>query len=202
MHGTLRSQLLSPVQAFFRLAHKANVTAILIGGGAAMLNGSQRQTRDLDINISKKFALPTGQFYTRTDRDNRDNRWKVTYIAKPEEFTKIDIAVRTDIDRILPYTERLGHIVYSRADLLAVAKIRTIAERAERAAAKRQTDLLDLEACLSSLMERGMSVCEELWRLYLPEATMKEFWRQVPEEEHAVLKDCFQEVGIPAAGMM
>lgn len=41
---SLPSKLLEPAELLFRAAKEAQVEAILIGGAAAMLNGSERQT--------------------------------------------------------------------------------------------------------------------------------------------------------------
>ncbi|PAV19276.1 hypothetical protein PNOK_0420900 [Pyrrhoderma noxium] len=105
--NALGARLYLPAKQFFKLANDAKVMAILVGGGASRLNGSNRFTKDLDINVSSFSFLKSYKGDDFLIRQGSSRRMMVvTYKSTDRDLSvRCDVGLHTDIERLLPYTK-------------------------------------------------------------------------------------------------
>jgi len=162
----LPSRLLTPATLLFKAMNEAHVPAILFGGAAVRLNGAQRETRDLDINVGAlKFwqRLPAETFYSRPSPSS-SSRMRVTYMH-PTDAISCDIVA--DHASLLPYLMKYTNtttdgITYALPNLLVADKLRAYGQRGVQAEAKVVNDYLDILYLLQVMVNRGETMPVDL----------------------------------------
>jgi len=92
--NNLPQRLSTPAKLLFQAAKEAKVFAVMVGGAASIFHGCDRETKDLDIDVSDITAfadkIPKDLFDIRFD-PKRSNRLSVTFKHKTEAVS-VDIS--------------------------------------------------------------------------------------------------------------
>ncbi|EFI28541.1 hypothetical protein CC1G_13563 [Coprinopsis cinerea okayama7 len=130
------AQLLNAAVRFYT-AYKDTTggKAILMGGAATILLGNtERHTKDLDFNVSRMThkdvaSLNNRGIYVRPTRDNRFAATIPESTAGAKDAISIDLAVKSNIDDLLQFTEDIHGVRVADERLLIVDKIICLPQR-------------------------------------------------------------------------
>ncbi|KAK0455476.1 uncharacterized protein EV420DRAFT_1272440 [Desarmillaria tabescens] len=193
----LPERLMTPARLIFQAAVRAKVPAILVGGAAVSLNGSNRFTKmncDLDINVASfNFLTQRSRFEPPalpkefSVRQVSATCLNVTYMH-PLEAIRCDMSTNyaTALPSLMSYTRQVGHVRYAACNLLLAHKIRTYGDRWN--GIKLASDLEDIVFLVGLMMDRGERMPQVLRQLILTSDVLDSFRTALPESERLLFK--------------
>ncbi|KAF5376861.1 hypothetical protein D9615_007284 [Tricholomella constricta] len=193
--STLPKRLTVPARLIFKAAAEAKVPAILFGGAAAKINGMNRDTKDLDINMKSIGITLPSSFYTRVG--SAKHRLTATFNRETNDAIRCDIVAHADIEKFLPYTALEEDIRYALPPLLLADKIRTYGERARGNDQKRSNDLDDITQMIDMMLEKQEVMPKELIDWILTKDVMERFWATVGPADAVTYKHFLELVKVP-----
>lgn len=149
-----------------------------------MIHGSDRETRDLDINTNSfNFRDILAAKPVQIREGSSASRLKVTYMG-PTRAVSCDIASdhAQHIPILLQYTHEFQGIRYASAPLLIVDKLLAYTERGVNKEKKRTNDLTDILFLANKMVDNKESVSQELRKLLLKDETLRVFFTSLAEE--------------------
>ncbi|KAF8164860.1 hypothetical protein B0H34DRAFT_631848, partial [Crassisporium funariophilum] len=147
-------RLLPAAKLVFASMKQSGVQGILLGGAAQAMLGGERNTKDLDINVSNFPDFNHDLLYKRLP--NRNGIMQVTYMD-PQKRQDISCDVAEKRKHLMPiflkYScyDQENEIWYANHALLLADKIRTFSARPEHNIQKRYNDLTDIQFCIEHL---------------------------------------------------
>ncbi|KAF4583615.1 hypothetical protein AB1N83_012733 [Pleurotus pulmonarius] len=184
-----RPRILDAAQRIAAVLNKNNKKYILMGGGASIIQGNKRRTKDLDINLLEiNDRLITDMAAAGISvRPNRKNpqRWSATI---PESSpgamnaTSVDIALKPDIREVFEHAELVDGVMVAGLHLLLVDKIKTASTRADGKCGKIVNDMNDIFFCLSEMERRKAAYVPDKLKETLTPEIWENFWKRAKVE--------------------
>ncbi|EED82899.1 predicted protein [Postia placenta Mad-698-R] len=198
----LPPHLVLAAREIFDALRTSRTEGILIGGAAAMIHGSTRETKDLDINTtSLNFQEPLGAKPVQIREGSSATRLKLTYMG-PDKAVSCDIASdhAQRMPMLLQYTSEYQGIRYASAPLLIVDKLLAFTERGSSNYKKRGNDLIDILFLANKMVNNKECVSQELRELFLRNETLHAFYTRLEIDGEVDAREA-AEVFFPQLGL-
>ncbi|KAG5645959.1 hypothetical protein DXG03_004751 [Asterophora parasitica] len=152
--------------------------------------------QNLDVNFGREIKLDLQLFSIRPGEEK--GRLKATYPSPTsDQNVKIDTSFNRDTAAILDYTKVVEDGVrIPLPSLLLAQKIVACGDRALGADGKRDTDLRDITTMVDQLQKAKQKLPKEIKQKFLTPDVMKKFWQMLPSDEHFLVKDWLEELGV------
>ncbi|KAF4583614.1 hypothetical protein EYR38_002369 [Pleurotus pulmonarius] len=161
-----------------------------MGGGASILQGNDRYTRDLDINVldmnDRLIADMTAAGISIRPNKKTPQRWSATVpetTSGAKDATSIDIAWKPEIRDLFEHTDIVDGVTVAGLHLLLVDKIRTASRRGRGQDQKIINDMSDIFFCLCEMEGRKAAVIPDKLKVSLTPEVWAEFWKRAEETQ-------------------
>ncbi|KAF4564889.1 hypothetical protein EYR40_011063 [Pleurotus pulmonarius] len=185
-----RARLLDAAQRIAAVLNENNKNYILMGGGASILQGNKRKTKDLDINVlemnDRLIADMTAAGISIRPNKKTPQRWSATVpetTSGAKDATSVDIALKPEISDLFEHTDIVDGVTVADLHLLLVDKIRTASRRGGGQDQKIINDMSDIFFCLCEMEGRKAAVVPDKLKISLTPEVWAEFWKRAEETQ-------------------